>query len=398
MVVVRHKPSKPYPTFPLTAHPNGQWCKKIRGKLHFFGVWADPQAAMDRYLTEAADLHAGREPHVSSVTDVGISVKEASNAFLAWQKDKLDAGEIGPRWFEDCRTILEAFAKHVGKARAATDLTPGDFQRYRAVLAKRLGNYALRRHITVVKGVFKYAYDMDLLEQPVRFGRGFDMPSATQVRKAKQRAEQENGRRLFTREEVLRILDEPCEPCLRAAILLAINGGFGNSDCATLPLAALDLKNRVINYARQKTGLERIVPLWSESVAALQEVLTTRPHPEDTEAAKLVFLSPRGKPLVRHRVREGNEGVVKATKSETLSPVFAAHITALGMKRKGIGFYTLRHTFRTWADETHDQHAVHRIMGHAIPGMSGIYVEEISLARLRAVVEHVRKRLWPDHT
>jgi hypothetical protein len=35
----RRKPSKPYPTFPLTAHNNGQWCKKIRGQIHFFGIW-----------------------------------------------------------------------------------------------------------------------------------------------------------------------------------------------------------------------------------------------------------------------------------------------------------------------------------------------------------------------
>ncbi|MFA5864727.1 MAG: hypothetical protein WC975_08565 [Phycisphaerae bacterium] len=47
--MLKTKPIKPYPTFPLTTHPNGQWCKKIRGKIHFFGVWADP---------EAADLHA----------------------------------------------------------------------------------------------------------------------------------------------------------------------------------------------------------------------------------------------------------------------------------------------------------------------------------------------------
>jgi integrase len=31
----------------------------------------------------------------------------------------------------------------------------------------------------------------------------------------------------------------------------------------------------------------------------------------------------------------------------------------------------LRHIFRTWADEVRDQHAIHRIMGHTIPGMSG---------------------------
>jgi hypothetical protein len=31
------KPAKPCPDFPLTAHPAGLWCKKIRGQLHYFG-------------------------------------------------------------------------------------------------------------------------------------------------------------------------------------------------------------------------------------------------------------------------------------------------------------------------------------------------------------------------
>ncbi|MBP7937910.1 MAG: hypothetical protein KA354_25015 [Phycisphaerae bacterium] len=58
----RKKPRKPCPTFPLTAHPNGQWCKKIRGTVHFFGVWAHPDAALDHYIRQASDLHEGREP------------------------------------------------------------------------------------------------------------------------------------------------------------------------------------------------------------------------------------------------------------------------------------------------------------------------------------------------
>lgn len=56
----------------------------------------------------------------------------------------------------------------------------------------------------------------------------------------------------------------------------------------------------------------------------------------------------------------------------------------------------MRHTFRTRADEVNDQHAIHRIVGPVVPGMSGIYVQEIGLDRLRAVVEHVRKKVFEE--
>lgn len=54
--------AKTYPGFPLTAHPTRRWCKRVRGKLHYFGPLTDPDAALRRWLAEKDDLLAGREP------------------------------------------------------------------------------------------------------------------------------------------------------------------------------------------------------------------------------------------------------------------------------------------------------------------------------------------------
>src|SRR5262245_23683258 len=87
----KQKPAKPYPEFPLTPHPNGTWCKKILGKLHYFGTWDDPQGALDQYLKQKDDLHAGRKPRPDQDA---TTVKNAVNAFLNAKKDLVDSGEL----------------------------------------------------------------------------------------------------------------------------------------------------------------------------------------------------------------------------------------------------------------------------------------------------------------
>src|SRR5262245_10834652 len=73
------RPAKPRPDFPLFPHANGQWAKKVRGRLHYYGPWGDPAGALARWEGEKADLLAGRHPRP---TPEAATVKDVVNAFL----------------------------------------------------------------------------------------------------------------------------------------------------------------------------------------------------------------------------------------------------------------------------------------------------------------------------
>src|SRR6478672_11858493 len=84
------KPDRPYKDYPLFPHANGQWAKKIRGKLHYFGPWADATAANDRWLAHKDALLAGRKPR--EVDPNAATVRLLVNKFLTAKQAKVTEG------------------------------------------------------------------------------------------------------------------------------------------------------------------------------------------------------------------------------------------------------------------------------------------------------------------
>jgi len=370
------KPAKPRPDFPLTAHPAGYWCKKIRGKIHYFGPWDDPDGAERKYNEQKDALHAGRKPREDTE---GLTVKELANALLNAKQALVDGGELSPRTWEGYKDACELLVSAFGKSRLVSDLRPDDFATLRNRLAATRGPHWLGNTVQYMRSVFKYAFDSDLIPTPVRFGPGFKRPTKKTFRVHRA----QKGPKLFTADEVRRLIDNAGTP-MKAMILLGINCGYGNSDCGNLLLTALDLERGIIDYPRPKTGILRRAILWPETVQALKEALADRPEPKSEDHAGLVFITKYGQPWSR------DDDPAAITKE------FVKLLRALGINgRKGLGFYTLRHTFRTVADESKDQVACDFIMGHEVAHMSSVYRETISDARLRAVTDHVRSWLFP---
>jgi hypothetical protein len=285
--------TKPYPGYPLTPHPSGRWCKKIRGKLHYFGKLSEPDAALEKFNREWPYLKDGRTPPPIDVGD-GCTVHRLCNAFMASKRALLDSGELTARSWSDYHKTCTLLIGSLGRDRRVDDLRPDDFETMRKSLAKRRGVVALKNEINRCRGVLKYAFDQRLVDRPVHFGQSFDRPSAKSLRKARN----QSGAKMFNADELARVL-AAADPTIKAMTLLGLNAGFGNTDVASLPQGALDLDGGWIDFPRPKTGIERRVPLWPETAAALRVAISQRPAPKEPASADLVFLTKQGRPWVR---------------------------------------------------------------------------------------------------
>ena len=227
--------------------------------------------------------------------------------------------------------------------------------------------------------MFKLGYESGLFDKPPRFGPGFKKPAAKVIRLARA----ERGLRMFEKDELLALL-AVADPITKAITLLGVNCGFGNADVGHLPLKAVDLKGGWITYPRPKTGVDRRIPLWPETIEALRAVLAKRKAPENAEHKPLFFVSARGSTYQ-------DDG-----RSYWIIENLRRALVKSKVMRPGLSYYALRHTFQTIGEGSRDLPAVRSVMGHAPAAndMSSVYRERVDDERLRAVVDHVRGWLF----
>jgi integrase len=384
--------------FPLFAHGCGQWAKKVGGRTRYFGPWRDAAAALKRWLAEKDDLLAGREPRPLGPEE--LTVRELCNDFLTSANARIAAGELGQRGFAEYLAACRRFVRVCGRDAAVGRLVPGDFERLKADIQAQWGPVRTGNEIQRLRSICRHAVTHGLITTPVLFGSGFAKPSRTVLRKHRAA----KGAKMFEAWQIRDMLKK-AGPTLRAMILLGINCGLGNHDCAALKRprrrksdqrpGELDLKTGWLDYPRPKTGVPRRAWLWPETVTAIRLVLRRR---KAASSSKTQDPRPKTQEKLLFRTKGGQSWHAKPTGGNPISGEIFALLKRLKLWRAGLGFYALRHTFETIAGESKDQVAVDYVMGHAPDSrdMAAVYRERISDERIKAVCERVRTWLWPE--
>ncbi|HAU36802.1 MAG TPA: hypothetical protein DCX07_03680 [Phycisphaerales bacterium] len=281
------------------------------------------------------------------------------------------------------RFAVEILGPHV----PVQTLKAADFQPLRNHLFEKYGFDGRAKFVKIIRSMFKWGFENELLEKPVRFGTYFSLPSQRAKRLERAIRRRQRGDRMFTAAQIRHQL-EAATDALRAMILLGINGGLGNEDCAQLLIDMIDAKKKTIDYARGKTGIGRVVPLWPETLAALNDVIGNR-------AEGRVFLTRWGNPFIEERVKKEDGRIVGFVRKDGIADAYGKLLRRLKQYRPGMNFYALRHTLRTIGAELRDTEAIRWIMGHQRSDADGEYIECLPVLRLRKVTDYVHDWLFP---
>ncbi len=197
--------------------------------------------------------------------------------------------------------------------------------------------------------------------------------------------------KVITKEQILQIL----ATCVRvgnhnvkAMMLLCLNTGAQNIDCATLLIGDIDWGEGIWQQKRRKTGGDRKMVLWSRTVDALREQVRENyeENPETLPGEYAVFLNRYKKPysIDQHKTIGGAfKRVVEKTRGLEMP--------------SGFGLQWLRHFFAT-AGNSIDREATQISMGHVhnAATIDEFYVHSYSTKRLRKLAKKLEKNLFEE--
>lgn len=357
-------------TLTLTQHANGYWCKKIEGKLRYFGARGgseeDARKELIAYL-HARALGIPETPAKPSSRDPELH--QLAAAYQAIYAGRIAEGHVQQRTWDDYNLAITDFVARVGPRRKVSEITEADFSavagKWRVLPASTRGNY-----IQTIRSMFLWA------KIPAEYGPDFHKPAKSDRRH--ERTVNPN-RRLFSQDD-LACMWRYASRRQRLFLLLGLNAGMYAKDIAEVRWKDLREVNGVLTlrWRRPKTLIPWIAPLWPETIAAL---------PKRGQAHKRVLTTTSGQPLVRMVGKVHIDEVARAT--DRL-------LRRLGIKRSGVSFGAVRHTHTTATQGAGDVDAAKLCRGHVLDGMAELYDhvdEPEEFARLIAVSDRARHRL-----
>ena len=313
-----------------------------------------------------------------------LTVEGMVGLFLDAAQIKVESGEMEMSTWKAYESFGKRMIRVFGAKTPVESLGPDDFQRLRKDLQtthKSLSS--INSDIGKIKAMFHWAgpgsNGQGYIDRLPRFGNAFKRPSKS----ALDREREEQGERVFTAEQIRALIAaSAARPSLKAMILFGINAGYGNSDCAKLPLSKVDLDGGWASFARTKNAIRRRAKLWPETVEAVREALKVRKEPTDPKYAGRVFITKYCQPF----------------RACALGFEFEKLAVKIGMTREAADFYDLRRTCASIGIQCNDDDAVRTVMGHkrGSSDMLGVYNRlQVSDERLRAVSDHIHDWLFP---
>lgn len=374
-------PKKPRKDFPLWFHRgSGQWCKKIRGKSHYFGT--DAEAAEKLWDLEKHDLLAGRIPATERAAE-DLTVKWLCDSFMNSRVARMKAGKIrSQETINDYHAVVKRFASEVGRDLPLSKVRPTLLEHYAHDLPQTWGVVTRNNHLRLLRSVLKWANDSDELARPIKYERALEFYTERQVDEA---ARHDSQLSINEVHKLIATAERKRKWALKAAIFLGVNAGYTTSDLAALRSDHLDLEHGWASMPRTKNGNARLAWLWPETIGALCEAIEHRPRPSRRDLASLVFLTRDGRPVQ-----------TDGSKNRPMTAAFRRLKIDAKVHRPNVSQRSCRHLCRTLADSAVDANAARRIMGHVIPGIERNYIDRIDRDRIKRVCEHIRDAFYEE--